>query len=70
MLKSAEDAKAIVENLDLGISHFFQVTNIKTNGKEEYPEIKVTQPNQPNQLKLFAIEPKTDPLNGIDFLDE
>ena len=31
VLKSEKDAKAIVENLDFGISHFFQETNIKTN---------------------------------------
>jgi len=61
VLKSEKDAKAIVENLDFGISHFFQETKIKTNGKEEYPEIKVNEP------ELFEIEPKTDPLNGIDF---
>ncbi|MBU2947410.1 hypothetical protein [Zobellia uliginosa] len=62
-LKSEEDAKAIVENLDFGISHFFHETNIETNGKAEYPEIKVDEP------ELFEIEPETDPLNGIDFLD-
>jgi len=62
-LKSEEDAKAIVENLDFGISHFFQETNIKTNGKTEYPEIRVDNP------ELFEIEPETDPLNGIEFLD-
>jgi hypothetical protein len=62
-LKSEKDAQAIVANLDFGISHFFQETNIKTKGKTEYPEIKVNEP------ELFKIEPKTDPLNGIDFLD-
>lgn len=62
-LKSEKDAKAIVDNLDFGISHFFQETNIKTNGKAEYPEIKVDEP------ELFEVELKTDPLNGIDFLD-
>jgi hypothetical protein len=62
-LKSEKDAKAIIENLDFGISHFFQETNIKTNGKEEFPKIKVNEP------ELFEIEPKTDPLSGIDFLD-
>lgn len=62
-LKSEKDAQAIIDNLDFGISHFFQETNIKTEGKTEYPEIKVNEP------ELFEIEPKTDPLNGIDFLD-
>lgn len=57
------DAKAIVDNIDFGISHFFQETNILTNGKEEYPEIKV------HELELFEIEPDNDPLNGIEFLD-
>ena len=60
-LKDEKNAKAIVENLDFGISHFFQETNIKTNGKEEYPEIKFNEP------ELFEIAPETDPLNGIDF---
>ncbi|TCK67207.1 hypothetical protein DFQ05_0980 [Winogradskyella wandonensis] len=63
VLKSEEDAKAIVENLDFGISHFFQETNLKLNNGEEFPEIKVTEP------ELFEIEPEIDPLNGIEFLD-
>ncbi|EAQ49592.1 hypothetical protein [Leeuwenhoekiella blandensis] len=62
-LKRDEDAQAIAEDLNFGISHFFKETNIKTNGKEEFPEIKIDEP------ELFEIELDTDPLNGIDFLD-
>ena len=63
VLKNEEDAMAIVKNLDFGISHFFQETNIKTHGKEEYPKIEVNEP------ELFEVKPENDPLNGIDFLD-
>lgn len=62
VLKNEKDSKAIVENIDFGISHFFQETQIKINGKEDYPEIKVNEP------ELFEIDSETDPLNGIDFL--
>lgn len=63
VLKSEKDAKAIVENLEFGISHFFQETNLILNNGNEFPEINIYEP------KLFENKTEIDPLNGIDYLD-
>ncbi|MDT0644970.1 hypothetical protein RM553_19210 [Zunongwangia sp. F363] len=63
ILRNDKEAKAIAENIEFGISHFFQETNIKLNGKDEFPGLTTENP------ELFEIESQTDPLNGIEFLD-
>lgn len=59
VLKKDEEAKAISENIDFGVSLFFQEANIKTKQKDEYPEIMNDQ--------LFDFDVESDPLKGIDF---
>ena len=59
-LRKEKDAKAIAENINFGVSHFFQETNINTDGR--FPEIKLNVP------ELFEETIEIDPLNGIDFI--
>ena len=59
-LKKEKEAKAIAENINFGVSHFFQESNINTDGN--FPEIKLKIP------ELFGENIETDPLNGIDFI--
>jgi len=62
ILKQENEANAIAENIDFGISHFFQERNINTNESQTVPEIKLTVP------QLFKDNIETDPLNGVDFI--
>ena len=60
ILKQENEARAIAENIDFGLSHFCQERNINTNRK--LPEIELEIP------KLFEENIEIDPLNGVDFI--
>lgn len=61
-LKQENEAKAITENINFGLSHFFQEANINTEILGRYPEVKLKVP------ELFDENKETDPLNEVDFI--
>ncbi|WP_405566323.1 hypothetical protein [Polaribacter sp. Asnod6-C07] len=62
-LKNEGNSKAIVENIEFGLSHFFQETNINQDKGNEIPEIELKVP------ELFEDKTETDPLNGVNFIN-
>lgn len=63
VLKKEGEAKAIVENIEFGLSHFFQETNINQGDDESAPQIELKIP------ELFEDTSETDPLNGVNFIN-
>lgn len=63
ILKKEGDSKAIAENIEFGLSHFFQETNINQHGGKIVPVIELKVP------ELFVDNAETDPLNGVNFIN-
>jgi hypothetical protein len=62
-LKNEGDSKAIVENIEFGLSHFFQEANINQDDEKVIPVIELKVP------ELFEDNTETDPLNGVNFIN-
>ncbi|MDO7170839.1 hypothetical protein [Mariniflexile sp. AS56] len=63
VLKKDNEAKAIAENIEFGLSHFFQETNINQGENANILEIGLKIP------ELFEYTTETDPLNGVNFIN-
>lgn len=63
ILKSENESKAIVNNIDFGLNHFFKETNINQNSDIEIPTIEVKEPG------FFDSDINDDPLDGVNFID-
>jgi hypothetical protein len=62
-LKKESESEAIVNNIEFGLNHFFNETNIKNSNSPSYVEV-----GSGDDLRLFEEFDESDPLINVDFI--
>lgn len=62
-LKKESDSEAIANNIEFGLNHFFNETNIKNSNPSTIVKVGVG-----DDLKLFDDFDESDPLTNVDFI--